>query len=381
GGSFSEHNLGSQLAWFDQVVHSSNNNQISLAGLPETPHILARNSYFQLGIGLPDLPYQQCLTPRRERGHCRLLQHCILPEFSQNFQVFLQYVCFIEGTYVGACCPVKVNSNLVTQPPPPPPTPKPTPRPTTPPSESRGCGLVYKPPPTRIVGGKPADPREWPWVAALLRQGNSQYCGGVLVTNQHVLTAAHCVRGFDPTTINVRLGEYNFSQPSPGAKTFGVLKIKEHENYDTTTYVNDIALITLDKSTEFTPDIWPICLPDGDEVYVDRQATVVGWGTIYYGGPVSQTLMEVSIPIWTNTDCDNAYEQDITEKQLCAGDRAGGKDSCQGDSGGPLMLQQGGANRWAVVGVVSFGVRCAEANSPGVYTRVSKYTDWIRKNE
>nr|QZX63236.1 prophenoloxidase activating enzyme [Procambarus clarkii] len=375
------HNLNNQLSWFKDVVSGTNNNQISLEGLPRVPLRQAQNTFFQLGIGQPDIPFQQCRTPRGERGQCRFLQYCIQPQFANNFQVFLQYVCFIQGVYVGACCPTTINSEGVTAPPPPPPTPAPTPRPTTPPSEARGCGLVAKRPPTRIVGGKPADPREWPWVAALLRQGSSQYCGGVLITDQHVLTAAHCVRGFDHKTISVRLGEYNFNQSSAGAQTFGVLKIKEHEAYDTTTYVNDLALITLEKSTEFNADIWPICLPEGDETYVDRQATVVGWGTIYYGGPVSSVLMEVSIPIWTNSDCDNAYEQDIIDKQLCAGDKAGGKDSCQGDSGGPLMLQQGGANRWAVVGVVSWGIRCAEAASPGVYTRVSKYTDWIRANQ
>nr|XP_045598972.1 proclotting enzyme-like isoform X1 [Procambarus clarkii] len=375
------HTLNEQLSWFNDVVRKNDNTQIVLEGLPRTPNRHAQNRFFQLGVGRPDTPFQQCVTPKFELGHCRYLQHCILPEFAQNFQVFLQYVCFIEGVYVGACCPTSVNSNGVTTPPPPPPTPAPTPRPTTPPSESRGCGLVAKKPLTRIVGGTPSDPREWPWVAALMRQNTSQYCGGVLITDKHVLTAAHCVRGFDQNTISVRLGEYDFKQISAGAQTFGVLKIKEHEAYDTTTYVNDLALITLEKSTEFNADIWPICLPEGDEDYVDRQGTVVGWGTIYYGGPVSSVLMEVSIPIWTNSDCDNAYEQDIIDKQLCAGDKAGGKDSCQGDSGGPLMLQQGGADRWAVVGVVSWGIRCAEAASPGVYTRVSKYTDWIRANQ
>lgn len=58
---------------------------------------------------------------------------------------------------------------------------------------STGCGLIAKPPPTRIVGGKPADPLEWPWIAALLRNGATQFCGGVLITNRHVLTAAHCI--------------------------------------------------------------------------------------------------------------------------------------------------------------------------------------------
>ncbi|XP_071537008.1 proclotting enzyme-like [Panulirus ornatus] len=369
--------LFSTVPWLAQA--SQDGRRIKIPNLPNTPSRQSRRRFFLLGIGQADKPFQACVTPKFENGYCRHLHHCILPEFVQNFNVFLNYVCFVKGKFVGACCPTSVNNNGVTPAPPPPPTPAPPPPP--PPAQSRGCGLISTPK-TRIVGGKPANPKEWPWVAALMRSGTSQYCGGVLISDQHVLTAAHCVRGFDQSSIFVRLGEYNFEQTSDSAHMdFRIRRIKEHEGYDTTTYVNDIALITLDGTTSFTDDIWPICLPDQDASFEGQLGNVIGWGTVYYGGPVSSVLLEVTVPVWKNSDCNAAYEQDIIDKQICAGDRAGGKDSCQGDSGGPLMLQQGSQNRWAVVGVVSWGIRCAEPENPGVYTRVSKYRDWIRNNQ
>lgn len=369
--------LASQIPWVRNVA--TGGNIVELQGLPSTPRSQSRR--YQLGIGKADEPFQQCVTPRGENGFCRYLQYCIQPEFASSFRDYLPYACLVEGAYLGACCPLRLNSNNLKPTTPAPTTPAPTPRPTTPASEARGCGLIAKIPPTRIVGGKPADPKEWPWIAALLRNGATQFCGGVLITNRHVLTAAHCIVDFTKESITVRLGEYNFGETGDSAHVdFKVQSMKPHESYDTNTYVNDIALITLDRSTDFSDFIWPVCLPDSDDSYVGRDATVIGWGTIYFGGPVASTLQEVTIPVWTNAECDEAYEQNIIDKQLCAGAKEGGKDSCQGDSGGPLLLQQGGANRWAVAGVVSWGIRCAEAGNPGVYTRVSKYRDWIRQN-
>ncbi|ROT85353.1 prophenoloxidase activating enzyme [Penaeus vannamei] len=264
-----------QIPWLSQL--SSDQRNLLIPNLPKTPSRGAQSRFFLLGTGKPDVPFQQCVTPKFERGHCRYLQHCIQPEFVNNFNVFLRYVCFIEGVYVGVCCPDTFNNNNVT-PPPPPTTPRPTtPRPVTPPSQSRGCGLIAKRPPTRIVGGKDADPQEWPWMAALMRDGASSYCGGVLITDSHVLTAAHCVDGFDRNTITVRLGEYTFDRADDtGHVDFRVADIRMHSSYDTTTYVNDIAIIKLQGSTNFNVDIWPVCLPEGDESYEGRTGTVTG---------------------------------------------------------------------------------------------------------
>lgn len=98
------------------------------------------------------------------------------------------------------------------------------------------------------------------------------------------------------------------------------------------------------------------------------------------GGPSSAKLREVTLPIWNNTDCEEAYSSKVIDSnQLCAGLKAGGKDSCAGDSGGPLMAL-GPNRRWMIVGIVSWGIRCGEAGFPGVYTRVNNYLDWITAN-
>ncbi|KAL7629903.1 UNVERIFIED_CONTAM: hypothetical protein RMT77_019978, partial [Armadillidium vulgare] len=110
----------------------------------------------------------------------------------------------------------------------------------------------------RIVGGKPADPKDWPWMAAILRKSGSQFCGGVLITDRHVLTAAHCVVQFTKNEIKVRLGEYNFDTPDENNPTtdFGVEEIRSHVNYDRTTQENDIAIIKIDRPSSFSDFIW-----------------------------------------------------------------------------------------------------------------------------
>lgn len=195
--------------------------------------------------------------------------------------------------------------------------------------EERGCGLSTKSFP-RIVGGRPADPGEWPWMAAILQRGKDMpICGGVLISDRHVLTAAHCTKRRTKNQLLVRLGEYNFDEYNETrARDFRVADIVQHEDFDDLNYTNDIALLRLDRVTTFNSYIWPVCMPSKQD-WEGQMAVVTGWGTQSFGGPVSKVLMEVSMPVWTHQQCKDSFAQRITSNVLCAGGYEGGRDSCQ----------------------------------------------------
>ncbi|XP_065344136.1 serine protease 27-like [Cloeon dipterum] len=234
----------------------------------------------------------------------------------------------------------------------------------------------------RIVGGHNADLGEWPWIAALFN-GGRQFCGGSLIDNTHILSAAHCIAhmtSWDVSRLTVRLGDYNIkSNTETKHVEKKVKRLVRHRGFDSRTLYNDIAILTLDSPVTFNSMIRPICLPSGGEQFNGKTATVVGWGSLRESGPQPSVLQEVSIPVWTNSECrtkyGNAAPGGIVDHFICAGQA--GKDSCSGDSGGPLMVNSG---RWTQVGVVSWGIGCGKGQYPGVYTRVTSFLPWIQKN-
>lgn len=196
--------------------------------------------------------------------------------------------------------------------------------------EERGCGLSTKSY-SKITGGRPADPSEWPWMAAVLRRGvQHAFCGGVLITNLHVLTAAHCIYRYDKNELTVRLGEYDQKvKNETRSRDFRILEIRQHIAFDETTYYNDIAILKLHQSVLFNSYIWPVCLPPTGENFAGWNGIVTGWGSQFFGGPSSSVLMEVTVPIWKQQDCQNVFIERIDENVLCAGSVEGGRDSCQ----------------------------------------------------
>ncbi|XP_011686690.1 PREDICTED: proclotting enzyme [Wasmannia auropunctata] len=234
----------------------------------------------------------------------------------------------------------------------------------------------------RIVGGKNADPGEWPWIAAMFNAGR-QFCGGSLIDNTHILTAAHCVanmNSWDVARLTVRLGDHNIKTNTEIRHIERrVKRVVRHRGFNSRTLYNDVALLTLSEPVEFTEQIRPICLPSGSQLYSGKTATVIGWGSLRESGPQPAILQEVSIPVWSNSECKLKYGTaapgGIVDSFLCAGRAA--KDSCSGDSGGPLMVNDG---RWTQVGIVSWGIGCGKGQYPGVYTRVTHFLPWIYKN-
>jgi len=226
----------------------------------------------------------------------------------------------------------------------------------------------------RIVGGEPTDIKDHPWQVALnIKIGNDTYlCGGSLIQDRWVLTAAHC---FSPSTTarNVRMKTGVTDYVVSGDWT-EIERIIIHEEYRPKTHENDIALVRF----RARPQGKIIALAKSEEaLQPGTPLEVTGWGATSEGGKTSRTLRKATVPYAANEACNApaAYNGAVRNGMICAGHREGGTDSCQGDSGGPLVLQS--AEGPVLIGVVSWGEGCARQLRWGVYTRVSSYWAWI----
>uniref|UniRef100_A0A3Q2P7M0 Peptidase S1 domain-containing protein n=1 Tax=Fundulus heteroclitus TaxID=8078 RepID=A0A3Q2P7M0_FUNHE len=218
----------------------------------------------------------------------------------------------------------------------------------------------------RIVGGVEAPSGSWPWQVSLHTFTSGHFCGGSLINDQWVMTAAHCVQG----THHVKHQEG--SNPNEVVRT--VSRIISHPDY----YFgpdNDIAILKLFTPVNFTSYISPVCLAASNSTfYSGVKSWVTGWGETGYYGELKRT------PTYDQRICDYSEIAGdiISDNMICAGFREGGKGPCFGDSGGPLVSKQG--DRWIQAGIVSFGIGCAKPFFPAVYARVSQYNNWINTN-
>lgn len=238
-------------------------------------------------------------------------------------------------------------------------------------AESRALARDIKKLETKIVGGLESTQGSHAWMAAISSDGKRQYCGGALIAKDWVLTAAHCQVSKSDKVI---LGRQDLN--SAAGKVVSILNVKNHAKYDSRTHDFDVALLQVQDAPADLPLLESY---QGSESFVDEEALVIGWGYTKEGGPLSAKLREVKVPIVSNATCAAGYQPDgvgIADTMLCAGLKAGGKDSCQGDSGGPILVSVGG--KLVQTGIVSFGVGCARPDRYGVYTRLSKFSSWLR---
>uniref|UniRef100_A0A8C0VFR3 Transmembrane serine protease 4 n=1 Tax=Cyanistes caeruleus TaxID=156563 RepID=A0A8C0VFR3_CYACU len=225
------------------------------------------------------------------------------------------------------------------------------------------CGQSVRTP--RVLGGSPAAIEAWPWQVSL-QYRKEHICGGSIIGPGWVLTAAHCFNW------RVKAGSDLLS----GTATIAVEKVFLAEVTPASPKDNDIALVKLRSPVHDSGDTKPICLPYFDEELVPGTPLwVIGWGYTEEHGKLSERLQQAEVELIDEQSCNlAAYHGDVTDRMLCAGLPQGGVDTCQGDSGGPLLYSGG---HWQVVGIVSWGQGCGTPSTPGVYTSVRAYLDWI----
>jgi secreted trypsin-like serine protease len=236
-----------------------------------------------------------------------------------------------------------------------------------------------------ILGGREAEPGAWPWQVALVSSleenaFDGQFCGGTLIDDEWVLTAAHCVDGTETSLIDVLVGAHYLSQ---GGTRVRAADIIQHADYDPTELYNDVALIRLSTPVTYTPISLYQTVTGTTELDYMR-ATVIGWGAknvvedwFYYYFEYADALREVALPLVSREQCQRNTYYSVTDAMICAGYETLTKGACYGDSGGPLMVQRADAS-WAQIGIVSWGPSgCIAMGQYDVYTRVSSYYNWI----
>lgn len=258
----------------------------------------------------------------------------------------------------------------------------------------------------RVVSGHRNLDGEWPWLVSLHylppidfteASGYKHICGASLITDDWLLTAAHCfsndtLPGLETVSNwELHLGVNDLATVTgPGAQTRGVEGFVRHPRYDrySDTPTNyDIALIKLSRPVTFTASVSPICLENENFTVSRENCAVSGWGKPTYNGTGTRYGHTAPKTLMSQADCNATYDRldekhpfkkfvNIAPDVMCAEVGPNGEDSCLGDSGSPLMCEENG--RWFQVGVVAAGYECGHAHFPGIYSRVAYFTDWIR---
>ncbi|WP_436501215.1 S1 family peptidase [Actinokineospora sp. HUAS TT18] len=218
-----------------------------------------------------------------------------------------------------------------------------------------------------IVGGTRAKIADHPYVVYLATRDGYQFCGGTLVAEDKVVTAAHCAQAYAAKDIRVVAGRED-KRGTDGVEV-KVTKAWIHPEFNDVVGGSDVAVLTLAEPLALRP----LTVADDEDSYkAGTKGVILGWGRTSDGGPTSRYLLKADVPIVADASCQKSYDGFAAKSMVCAGYDEGGVDACQGDSGGPLVI----AGR--LVGIASWGEGCAEAGKPGVYTRVSAYAADIK---
>ncbi|XP_029806034.1 granzyme B-like [Suricata suricatta] len=221
-----------------------------------------------------------------------------------------------------------------------------------------------------IIGGHEAKPHSRPYMAHLLIQDGEAKtkCGGFLIQEKFVLTAAHC----GGSTINVTLGAHNIKKQEKTQQIIPVRRAIPHPDYNPKNYANDIMLLQLAKKAKLTAAVRPLGLPRGkSQVKPGQVCSVAGWGQVAKGR-YPDTLQEVELIVQEDRECESRFPRHYDHNtQLCVGDPKEKKASFKGDSGGPLLCNS------VAHGIVSYGSNTGAP--PRVNTKVTSFLPWIKK--
>ncbi|XP_075898734.1 ovochymase-2 [Nelusetta ayraudi] len=260
----------------------------------------------------------------------------------------------------------------------------------------------------RVIGGAEATYGSHPWLVSLQNRG-SHFCGGAILTDRWIMTAAHCFASLSKELLaNVRVvaGDFDQRVHDEEEQIFPIKSVSVHEKYHYASPLSyDIALVELDQRVKFGRSVRPVCLPLFDETVPPESSCIMGgWGRVKEKGRPSPVLREVQLDLVDPAKCRHVLQtvkgsvlnqkpgRSQTTTVLCAGPERGGKDACQGDSGGPLVCPTGsGRGHWVALGVTSWGKGCGRSwgnngsrhpskrGSPGVFTDVRLLLPWIKQ--
>ena len=234
----------------------------------------------------------------------------------------------------------------------------------------------------KIIGGINSTTQKWPWVVALINSSQTDekgfFCGGTLIAERWVLTAAHCLEKLNSSDLTVILGQDSLNNLQ--GETLRVNRIVIHPFYNKDSLFNDLALVQLSSATQREP--LQILDKESLQNLPNKEAIALGWGNITTdtrNSVLPDTLQQVSLPIISNALC--RYTANVFDGMICAGVTEGGQDTCSGDSGGPLIVFDKTSNHWRHTGITSFGTadECGQADFYGIYTRSPEYQDFIKE--
>ena len=243
-----------------------------------------------------------------------------------------------------------------------------------------------------IAGELDVLPGKWKWLVVFGRwtdTGKGEwFCGGTLITRQHVLTSSHCLRPEDAGQICARIGDDDLRIGSEAAhQERNVSSVVQHPDHFVS--LHDLAVVRLDSPVEVTEFVSPISLPPAGAEHLGQHVEAAGWGTLEFLGEPTKVLREVPLRVTDPATCEAAYKHmplfethfpgGFQDTKVCAESRDAHHHTsaaCEGDSGGPLVTRLPDKT-YQLVGVLSAGFGCGDPEFPGLYTKVSAYVDWI----